>query len=278
MSIYTRPVVIEATQVAAINKAYRTAGVTIPTRAVAVQELVNNEPTAKQVTREIAAEALTATDPEGFYKEALSLIQRAHAADALRSAFGPAIAEATRNTMPGLLKQAAADLSPAFNKLSAAFAAAAKNLPATDPLNPDSAIETDTTRELKAARSALMELATYAGIYPQGIPQGVPVAIMALLPIVALPTCVAEVVSNTPYEPAPVLNKPKLNGTYAVRKLGHDAREDVDAALIGVAAGRYPGVTLSLATPEELQTRRENAEQAQRRIKSTDTTGKLISV
>lgn len=275
MSIYSRPILIAANQVAAIDKAYRLAGVTIPTRAVAAQELVNDEPGALEVTRALAVESLAATDADKFYNDALVRIQRAQAADALRSAFGQALADATMNAMPEFLTQAAADLTPSFKKLAAAFTAAAKRLPVTDALNPDAAIEADTTKELKTARHALAALGTYAGIYQQGIPNTVPVAIMAILPIVALPTCVPEIVTNTPYEPAPVLNKPQLEGTYAVRQLAQDANKDVDAALIGVAAGRYSGITLSLASPDELRGRRDNAAQAHRRIKENNSTNKI---
>lgn len=276
MSIYTRPILIEAQQVAAIDKAYRLAGVAIPTRAVEVQELVTSEPGAKEVAAAVAAEAITTPDAERFYDEALARIQRAHAADALRAAFGQALADATKNAMPDLLAQAAADLKPAFKKLATAFSAAAKALPATDPLNPDASIEADTTKELKTARNTLAALGTYAGIYQQGTPGTVPVSLMTILPLVDLPHCNVEIIEAGPYDPAPVLNASQLEGTYAVRQLGRDAQKDMDAALIGVAAGRYKGISLSFATPEELRTRRDKAAQAQRRTTDANTAGKMV--
>lgn len=262
MSIFHRPVVIDSHQIASIDTAYRRAGVPIPTRAVKVQELVHAERTAKEVAAEAAKEALTATDPTSFYEEALDRIRRAHAADALRAAFPSALAEATRKAMPQLLAQATQDLRPSFDKTAKAFQTAAKNLPAEDPLSPDAAIDNDTTKELKAARASLAELGTYAGIYKQHAPAGLPVSLVTLLPLLGLPDCVTEMIPRTPYDNAEPVNKSALSGTYAVRKLATDAQRDMDAALIGVAAGRYKGITFSLATPAELEERTENAANA----------------
>lgn len=278
MSIYNRTILIPSQQVAAIDTAYRMAGVTVPTRAVAVQEHVMNEPSAKDVAAEVAAEAINAPDADKFYEEALTRIQRAHAADALRAAFGQALSTATKTAMPDLLAQAAADLKPAFNKTAAAFSAAAKALPVSDPLNPDASIEADTTKELKTARASLTRLATYAGIYQQGTPGVVPPSLMAILPVVALPKCAVEIVASTPSVPAPVLNESQLEGTRAVRKLGKDARQDIDAALIGVAAGRYPGISIAFASPDELRERRDNADNAQRRKVNTDLGSKVVAL
>lgn len=261
-NFYSRPATHNLNQFARINEAYAAAGLSAPTYVEDLKRIINTAPSVEQVAASIAAESLDATDAHAFYAEALTRLQHAQAADALKAAFNRNV-QAALDSKAGTYRRAAAeDLTPAFNKIAKAYATAAAKLPAHDPLNTSANIEAGTGIEYKTARDALAKLGTFAAIYSQGTPGEIPVALNHVLPLLNLPTATAERIKPNLGIEAVVINKAQLTETYVIRKLADDLALDADKALTRVAAGHYAGVSLALATPEELSERRNNSKRA----------------
>ncbi|TLM75968.1 hypothetical protein [Pseudarthrobacter sp. NamB4] len=263
--LYNRYPTSEHTHLDTLVRTYHAAGLTPPTLAVGIRDRINSAPTVHQVAAELADQALTTTNPDEWYEEALDRLRTAQAAEALTKAFNTNYQDAVRRHVPALQAQAAEDLTPVFNKHAKALTAAAKKLPATKPLDMAANVEADTAAEYKTARTALAMLGTIASIYTAAVPGEVPVALNRLLPVVHLPAAVKEQVARSMGESVKVLNESSLTGTRAIRQLAADAKEDIDLALINVARGHYEGVTLAVATPDELRERRRTATTAHQR-------------
>lgn len=260
---YTRPATHSLNQFKNIAAAYAAAGLTAPTYVEDLKAHINTAPSIEQVAAAIAAESLDATDAAEFYADAVTRIQQAQAAEALKVAFNRHIQTALDAKAGTYRRTAAEDLTPSFNKIAKAFATAAAKLPAHDPLNTNTNIEAGTGTEYKTARDALAQLGTYAAIHPQGTPSdGVPVSIMAVLPLLNLPTATVERIKPNIGIETVVINKAQLTETYTIRKLADDLARDTDKTLTRVAAGHYTGVNLALATPAELTERRNNSKHA----------------
>lgn len=268
--LYSRYPTAEQTHLDTIVRTYAAAGLTPPTLAVGIRDRINSAPTVHQVAAELADQALTTTDPDAWYEEALERLRTAQAAEALTKAFNNNYADAVRRHVPALQVQAAEDLSPVFNKHAKALTAAAKKLPATHPLDMAANVEADTSAEYKTARAALTAFGALASIYKTTVPGEIPVALNRLLPVIELPTAVKEQVARSVGESVKVLNESQLTGTRAIRKLANDAKDDIDLALINVARGHYHGITLALATPETLTARRNTATTAHQREHITE--------
>lgn len=262
-NFYTRPTTHNLNQFKNIAAAYAAAGLTAPTYVEDLKAHINTAPSVEQVAASIAAESLDATDAAEFYADALARIQQAQAAEALKVAFNRHIQTALDAKAGSYRRTAAEDLAPSFNKIAKAFTAAAAKLPAHAPLNTEANIEAGTGTEYKTARDTLAQLGTYAAIHPQGTPSdGVPVSIMAVLPLLSLPTATVERIKPNIGIETVVINKSQLTETYTIRKLAEDLTRDTDQTLTHVAAGKYAGVSLALATPAELAQRRANASRA----------------
>lgn len=259
---YTRPATHNLNQFARIADAYTLAGLTAPTYVAELKRTINEAPTVDQVAATIATEALDATDAQEFYEDALKKIQRAHAADALKEAFNRNIQRVQDSKANHYRATAADDLTPAFNKITKALSTAAAKLPAHNPLDMAASIDAGTGAEYKTARDTLAQLGTYASIHHNLTPGQLPTVLAALLPILALPTAVIEHVKPNLGESVVTINTSAMGPTLSIRKLANDAALDLDTALVNVAAGRYEGITLDLATPSELNARRINATNA----------------
>lgn len=266
MPVFHRSITTRQFQLRYIDAAYNLAGVTRTKQTSEVQAAINAAPTVDQVAKDLAYRSFEATDAEQFVEDALTEIQRAHAADALRAAYSKCIQQATLDSIPRVLEEAATELSPAFNKLVSEFATAAKALDINDPLSAEAAIETNTAKQLKVARTALEALGVYANMHEQHTPDKAPAILMSVLSILSLPKCTVEQVVRTPATPKPVVNAHQLVGTYAVRQFTKDAGKDMDKALIGVAAGRYEGVSFALASRDGYQERVQTAQAAFERV------------
>lgn len=263
--LYNRYPTAEQTHLDTIVRTYNAAGLTPPTLAVGIRDRINTARTVHRVAAELADQALTATDPDAWYEDALDQLRTAQAAEALAKAFNLNYQDAVRRHVPALQAQAAEDLAPVFNKHAKALTAAAKKLPATAPLDMAANVEADTASEYKAARTALATFAALASIYKSTAPGELPVALNKLLPVVHLPEATKEQVARSLGESVKVLNESQLAGTRAIRQLATDAAKDVDVTLINVARGNYNGVTLALATPQQIRERRNNATTAHQR-------------
>lgn len=263
--LYHRHPTAEQTHLDTIVRTYNAAGLTPPTLAVGIRDRINTAPTVHQVAVKLADEALTTTDPDAWYEDALEQLRTAQAAEALNKAFNANYSAAVLRHVPTIQAQAAEDLTPLFNKHAKALTTAAAKLPQATPLDMAANVEADTAAEYKTTRAALATFGTLASIYKATVPGEIPPALNQLLPVVALPDAVKEQVAKSYGESIKVLNASKLGGSRAIRQLADDARKDIDVALINVARGHYEGITLSFATPQELTERRANATRAHQR-------------
>lgn len=268
--LYNRFPTSEHTHLDTLVRTYQAAGLTPPTLATGIRDRINSAPTVHEVAAQLADQALTTTNPDQWYEEALERLRTAQAAEALTKAFNSNYANAVRRYVPTLQAQAAEDLAPVFNKHAKALTTAAAKLPAAKPLDMAANVEADTATEYKTARTALAMFGTLASIYTAAVPGEVPVALNRILPVVELPHAVKEQAARSLGESVKVLNESQLGGTRAIRQLAADAKEDIDVALINVARGKYEGITLSLATPDTLRERRRAATIAQQREHVTE--------
>lgn len=268
--LYNRYPTAEQTHLDTIVRTYNAAGLNPPTLAVGIRDRINQAPSVHQVAARLADQALTTTDPDAWYEDALDQLRTAQAAEALAKAFNANYTDAVRRHVPTIQAQAAEDLTPVFNKHAKALTTAAGKLPAAQPLDMAANVEADTATEYKATRTALATFAALASIYKATVPGEIPPALNQLLPVVALPDAVKELVARSPFETVKVLNESQLAGTRVIRQLADDASKDIDVALINVARGKYEGITLALATPQELTERRRNALTAYQREHADD--------
>lgn len=274
--LYNRYPTADQTHLDTVVRTYNAAGLNPPTLAVGIRDRINTAPTVHQVAVKLADQALTTTDPDEWYEDALEQLKRAQAAEALRTAFGANYSAAVQRHMPVIQAKAAEDLTPVFNKQARALTTAATKLPQANPLDMSANVEADTAAEYKATRTALATFGTLASIYKMTVPGEVPPALNQLLPVVALPDAVKELVARSYGESVKVLNEPKLKGTRTIRQLAEDAKKDIDVALINVARGVYEGITLSFATPQELTERRRTALTAYQREHANDNGSRVI--
>jgi hypothetical protein len=265
VSYFNRQTTLAERQIARITEAYAVAGVQPPNRTTEALEAIATAPGAADVAAEVARGAFTTEDVAQYVDDALDRIARAQAADALRAAVAKVSPQIRREQMPGTLAQAVRDLEPAFAKTAGTLAAAAQKLDQRKPLEPDNAIRDDTTRQLKQAQAALTDLGAYATMFVQPVLPGVPPALARVLPIVALPECVVEVWVESLASQPETLNAEACAGTYAVRDLSRELERDIDAALVAVARGDFPGVILALGDSAEQRRRAVEAGRASNR-------------
>lgn len=258
-TIFKRYPTAEQTLLDTIVRTYATAGLNPPTLAVGIRDRINQAPTVHAVAARLADEALTTTDPEKWYAEALEELRTAQAAEALTKSFNANYSDAVRRHVPAIQAQAAEDLAPVFNKHLKALVTASKKLPEDKPLDMAACVDADAGTEYKTARTALTTFGTLASIYKSTFPGEIPPALNNLLPVLDLPAAVTEQVARSHYEVVKVLNESRLTGTRTIRQLATDAAADLDLTLVNVARGKYEGVTLSLATPAEMSDRRNAA-------------------
>lgn len=245
-----------------IARAYTLAGVKPPTVAGDALDALAAEPGAAAVAATLAREAYAATDATTYLEAALDRIARAHAADALRAAVERVFESVALAGMRETLTQAAADLAPAFARTVTSLTKAAAKLDRDKPLDVNNAVRDDTTKELKAAQAALAALGTFASIHNNGPTRNGPPALARAIPVLALPACVVEVVVPSFATKPPALNAAEMEGSETVRRLSRDLARDLDAALVAVARGEYPGVSFTLADPEQLRARQAEADRA----------------
>lgn len=257
--IFKRYPTAEQTLLDTIVRTYAAAGLNPPTLAVGIRDRINQAPTVNAVAARLADEALTTTDPDAWYSEAIEELRTAQAAEALAKAFNANYTDAVRRHVPAIQAQAAEDLAPVFNKHLKALVTAAKKLPEDTPLDMAACVDADAGAEFKTTRTALEAFGNLASIYKSTFPGEVPAALNNLLPVLDLPEAVKEQVARSHYEAVKVLNESKLEGTRTIRRLATDAAADLDLALVNIARGKYEGVSLSLATPTEMSERRRAA-------------------
>lgn len=233
-----------------IAAAYTAAGITPPSSfATALKRHLLTVPDVKREAATIAAEAYTAdpdTDVHEFWTNAVDQVIRAQGADALKTALASALDVQERASGARQTARALADLAPYAKRQTAALIKAAKALPAgAAALDPEAVLAADAGAALTTTRQALASLALVASI-PDTAARHVGTLgyyshVMALVDP-GNPT--EEVVNGL----GKTLNTSKLDNANAIRKLALDAKANADLALVDVARGTYPGVTLDPAT------------------------------
>lgn len=182
-------------------------------------------------------------------------------------AFNRQYSDAVNRALPKYLADAAADLTPAVDRVIKRLATAAAKLPAgSAALDPETNIANDSGGALQEARACLTLLAQAASIHQGTAPGMIPVALNNLLPIVDLPEATVEEVKASIGESVVTTNEEDLGSTRTIRKLNEEAKDNTDLVLVDIARGAYPGVKLALATPQQMNERKANAKRAYQRM------------
>ena len=234
---------------ARVTAAYAAAGIAAPTTFVpALKRYMAQQPAAQQVAATLAHDAYRAdpdTDPADWWATARQQMIDAQASDALRAALVQSLTTEERASGTRQTERALTDLHPWAQRHAQALVKAAKALPAGPAaLDPEAVLAHDAGKALTSARSALSALALLASLGDPARHVGTIGDLARILPLVKIEGTVTEM--NTPFN-SNALNASQLDVTHAVRRLAQDVRRDPDLALVGVARGDYPGVTLSPA-------------------------------
>ena len=228
--------------------AYQAASIKAPSSfATALKRHLLTVPDVQQAAAGIAAEAYTAdpdTDVHEFWDNAVDQVIRAQGADALKTALTSALDVQERSSGARQIERGMADLKPFADRHAAALAKAAKALPAgATALDPETVLAHDAGKHLTTARNALRSLALYAALPDTARHVKALGDLHRVLALVDPGKPVQEVASVF----GKTMNAAKLDTTHALRKLAQDVKTNPDLALVDVARGAYPGVTLSPA-------------------------------
>lgn len=250
-----------------LQAAYTLAGLTPPALAVRAEEALRDEPTPKDVGIRVAAESLEA--PDSWLEDSIAAMTRALAVERIR--------EDTRRYREHTLRlagarystQAATDLAPFFAKVARALTKAATDLPHDAPLDPTAVVDTDTTRPWKAARQALAQLGTLASIHEQRDAAHVGMNSASLLRVVEPPPITeAQPIHRLTRDP---LGEVDPRRTQVIEWQRVAEREGVDLALVRIARGDWPALSLSLAaSPADLAQRAEHLRKATSQLVDPD--------
>lgn len=253
-SYFNQPITHNANRLEAVSNAYRNAGAIAPIPGVGLLNVLNaNTTSASQVIQKAAKDSLTTNDPTALYKTTLKAYSEALIADQLRADLQAGIKTAAAENINEIVDQAVEDLTPAFETEVSAFEAAAKQLTYMRVLDPQEAIEHDTTRAYKQVIQSLRNLAGYAALYPAAQAGEWYAPLLNLIGIINLPEGIElEEVQHVTGAISRRLNSTEdFEPTLAVRELTDDLRKDLDTTLIRIARGDYKGVTFSLANVAE---------------------------
>lgn len=262
--------------------AYTAAGITPPSSfATALKRHLLTVPDVKQAAASIAAEAYSAeadTDVHEFWDSAVDQVIRAQGADALKHALTSSLEAQERGSASRQVTRALQDLAPHAKRQSAALVKAAKALPAgAAALDPEANLTADTGQQLTTARKALQALALHASIPDTAGRYVGTLGYYSHVISLVDPGNPTEEITNAL---GTSLNTSKLDNTLAVRKLAQDVKANPDLALVDVARGTYPGVTLAPATtPATITDRATRARTAfTRRTATEHEQSKLIAM
>lgn len=253
-----------------IADAYRAYGLEAPTRAREVKALMNADDNAVNVVvNRLAAAALEpGADLSEWHADAIEQIKDAQARQALSHAFGRDFHRHVVSTITKYQAIAHDDLQPHVAKTIKSLEAAAKHLPAgAAALDAEAVLAADAGKHLTTARQALSTLAVAAGVYMPVIDHDVPQRLRQLAPVVHFPAANAEQIERGYMGTTPnILNRDELDGTRTIRAIDNHARDyGLDATLVAIARGDFPGTSLAYADKAELSKRRSNLNRAHSR-------------
>lgn len=228
--------------------AYQAASINAPSSfATALKRHLLTVPDVKREAASIAAEAYNAapdTDVHEFWDNAVDQVIRAQGADALKTALTSALDVQERASGARQIERGMADLKPFADRHAAALVKAAKALPAgASALDPETVLAHDAGKHLTSARDALRNLALWASVPDTAQHVKALGDLHRVLALVDPGKPVQEVASVF----GKTMNAAKLDTTRALRNLARDIKANIDLAIVNVARGNYPGVTLDPA-------------------------------
>lgn len=234
-----------------IAKAYKRAGLPVPTRTVdGVAAFVAAEPTPADVVAAVAATANDATDPATWLADAVDRINRATAAERLREHLAATRTTTTGTTLDESTARAARDLTPCFSAAVAQLHKAATGLPEGDAaLDVEANLHAHTSRALEDATAALATLSVLAGIYPASTGPGatVPRGAVTTLRVLDLPDTAVERIDQLSGEPLDASNPTRET----IRAFGAYVRDHgADLALVQAARGTW-GDVITFSLPHD---------------------------
>ena len=244
--------------------AYTAAGITAPSSfATALKRHLLTVPDVKREAASIAAEAYNAapdTDVHEFWDNAIDQVIRAQGADTLKTALTSALDVQERSSGARQIERGMADLKPFADRHAAALVKAAKALPAgATALDPETVLAHDAGKALTTARDALRNLALWASVPDTARHVNALGDLHRVLALADPGKPVQEVATVF----GKTMNAAKLDTTHALRNLARDVKANIDLALVSVARGDYPGVTLAPAdSPATITDRAQRARDA----------------
>lgn len=264
--MYYNPQIISGLDsLAPIERAYRAAGLELPTVAEATREALGAIATPDAVALDHIRRSLEPDqDVAAVIEQGIAAVARAQAAEQLRATFDRAHEALVRERLDELRDAAAKALTPVFKRTVKTLTAAASKLDPDDPLDRDRAFNTDTTAEYRAVTEALARLSALVFTTTHTAPPRVGTR---LLPIVSIPDMSPELGTASRVSGwTPHRGQPGGRERGAIKALVRDSEIDLDRTITRVALGKYHGITLSLADAAELERRRQAFENATARI------------
>lgn len=243
-------------QMRAIDAVYATFGLPVPDRnASTMRDLLESVPSLEDTYRDLLAQARQRKSNVKFWEQATAELARV---DGIRDA-AKRLEQLHRTGEGGNVtaaRQAVTDaIAPEFSATVKALTAAVAKLDHDEPLSAEGAFERDTTREHKAACRALTQLASFAALRWGKLPDSWgatsrTAAANALSGIVTVPQpgWIGSDGSKLS-QPEPGSN-PEPQNDVMLGVLDAYA-SDPDAAIIAIARGDFPGVTLALSDSAE---------------------------
>lgn len=254
MSIYQPATIHGENARSVIDEAYAFAGLTPPTNVDAISEAISSEPDPHAVAVAYATRALDKNqDPAELVAEAITSIQRAQALEQFRDIYHRVVDSIALERIDEKRTQAVKDLSPAFNREIKNLVKASGQLDKSNPLDRDTAFNTDTTAAWKTATGILETLHRYQ-IAP--INRGdVPAPLASILGIVTIPDVDME---EADFNVGGVLvdaGQPGYAERNQIRTLVSAVNTDRDRALVNIARGKWSHISFELADTEEADRR-----------------------
>lgn len=264
MSVFTPNTIHALNSRAVIDDAYTNAGLTPPSNVDIISEALASEPSTHDVAVDYATRSLSKNnDPEQLVAEAIAAITRAQAVDQFRDIYNRAVDGIAFERIDETRTNAAADLTPVFNRTIKDLQKAAAKLDEADPLDRDVAFNNDTTAAWKNATGILAALGHYS-IADIPNPGNVTPGLHHVLGIVTIPDVEMEEYVPSSHGTGDIVDAgdPEHQTRNEIRSFATALSHDLDHALIQVARGKWEHISYSIADTTEAERRATAAHNA----------------
>jgi len=252
---------------AAVDDAYRAAGMTPPTIVDALDQAIAAEPSPYELAVEYANRALDGTnDPDTLIEEATERITRAQALEQFRDVYARTVEQLAYERIGDTRAQAAADLAPALTKLAKQLAKHATQLDPEHPLDKDRAFETDASTHWRAATDALAHLSAF--VFAEAHSDRINPLVARSLQIVNIPDVAPERYAVTGMGVHTRIPDEHTPRRWAIRKVLDGLRSNPDETLVLIARGTWPEISLTLCAGDEHARRVRAAENAVTQVRA----------